>query len=76
MIPSIDSLGPMRADMSFRELLPEFSMGQLKYMFRVIQTKPAIRYYGADLAKRYKQALYDRMISCKVRGIECEVWEW
>jgi len=60
---------------SFRGNLPEFSMGELKYMFRIIQTKPMIRYYGANRAKQYKQAIYDRLVSRKIRGIECEVWQ-
>ena len=59
----------------FRSLLLEFSMGELKYMFKLISTKPMIHYYGANKAKLYKQAIYDRMVSSKVRGIECEVWE-
>lgn len=62
---------------SFRGRLTEFGMGELKYMFRIIQTKPMIRYYGANLAKTYKQAIYDRVVSRKVRGIdEFETWEW
>lgn len=59
----------------FRGLLLEFGMGELKYMFKIIQTKPMIRYYGANQAKLYKQMIYERIVSRKVRGIECEVWE-
>ena len=59
----------------FRGSLLEFGMGQLKYMFHIISTKQMILYYGANRAKRYKQAIYDQMVSRKVRGIECEVWE-
>lgn len=59
----------------FRGCLPEYSMGQLKYMFALIGTKEMIHYYGSQKAKAYKQAIYDRMVSRKVRGIECEVWQ-
>lgn len=62
-------------DSDFRGKLPEFGMGELKYMFRLSQTKPMIHYYGANRAKLYRQAIYDRLVSRKVRGIECEVWE-
>lgn len=60
---------------SFYEMLVEFGMGQLKYMFKLSRTKPLIHYYGAEKAKIYRQAIYDRMVSLKVRGIECEVWQ-
>jgi len=58
----------------FHRLLPEFSMGQLKYMYRIVQTKPMIRYCTANTAKRYKKWIYDQMTSRKVRITECEVW--
>ena len=67
--------GKCGPELYFRTSLPEFSMGELKYMFRIIQTKPMIRYYGANRAKQYKQAIYDRLVSRKIRGIECEVWQ-
>ena len=73
-----DARGGLNEDLratSFRTSLLEFSMGELKYMFRIVQTKPMIRYYGANRAKQYKQAIYDRMLSRKIRGIECEVWQ-
>ena len=60
---------------AFRRWLPEFNMGQLKYMYRIIQTKGMIRYCGANTAKRYKKWIYDRMVSRKVRGTECEIWD-
>ena len=60
---------------SFCAMLVDFGMGQLKYMFKLSRTKPVIRYYGAEKAKIYRQAIYDRMVSLKVRGIECEVWQ-
>ena len=67
--------GEIRTESEFRGQLLDFGMGQLKYMFRLVQTKPMIHYYGANRAKLYKQAIYDRLVSRKVRGIECEVWE-
>lgn len=63
------------SEMCFRSRLPEFGMGELKYMFKIIQTKPMIKYYGANQAKLFKNAIYDRIVSKKIRGIECEVWE-
>lgn len=62
-------------DAEFRANLLEFGMGDLKYMFKLSRTKPVIHYYGANLAKLYRQAIYDRMVSYKVRGIDCEVWQ-
>lgn len=59
----------------FHANLMEFGMGQLKYMFRLSRTKPMINYYGANRAKILRNLIYDRIVSCKVRGIECEVWE-
>ena len=63
------------SESEFRALLTEFSMGQLKYMFRISRTKDAIHYYGPNKAKKYRSAIYDRIISQKVRGVECEVWQ-
>lgn len=53
----------------------DFGMGQLKYMHRIIQTKPMIHYYGQQQAKIYRNLIYDYIISRKIRGVECEVWE-
>ena len=58
----------------FRGWLPLFSMGELKYMFKIVRTKQMIKYYGVNRAKAYRQAVYDRLVSRKIRGIECEVW--
>ena len=62
-------------DSEFRGLLTEYSKGQLKYMFELVRTKAVIIYYGPQKAKAYRQAIYDRIVSRKVRGIECEVWQ-
>ena len=59
----------------FRRNLTELSMGQLKYMFQIIRTKPAINYYGANRAKIYRNDIYSHIISKKVRGAELEIWQ-
>lgn len=64
-----------KEETSFRGALVEFGMGQLKYMFKLSRTKPLVHYYGAEKAKIYRQAIYDQMVSLKIRGIECEVWQ-
>ena len=61
-------------DSEFRGYLAQYGMGQLKYMFQLVRTKEMIRYYGTSKAKQYRQAIYDRMISRKVRGTEFEIW--
>ena len=55
--------------------LSHFSMGQLKYMYRIVQTKGMSRYYGAKLAKEYKNLIFNQMTSIKNRGREYEVWK-
>ena len=66
---------PVISDLTFAAMLNEFGMGQLKWMFRIVQTKAMRKYYGPNRCTIYRDAIYDRMISRKVRGVECEVWE-
>ena len=58
----------------FMEALPKFGMGELKYMFQLIQKKQMILYFGPQLAGFYKRALNERIKHRKERGPGYEVW--
>lgn len=53
----------------FYDVLSEFDMSELRYMFRILKTTSMIQYYGPRKAQFYKQVIYDELISLTVPGL-------